>query len=138
MRQELNCVPVSCRESQGCNECRRTVTDIRILQHAGLTADGLRGIRLVFYIGMLANQAGWDIDKLYLIPIELTATLDRYSVGNLDPTLWLRDSRGIPLHHMIAQRREYRTTPEYCDRIHSLREEAVESPWGPSPLLYSV
>ena len=62
-------------------------------------------------MGMLANQAGWDTDKLYLVPIELTATLDRYSGGNLDPTLWLRDSRGTPLHQMIAQQREYRTLP---------------------------
>ena len=44
-----------------CNECIRTVTDIRILQHSGLTADGLRGIRLVIYIGMLANQAELDM-----------------------------------------------------------------------------
>ena len=58
---------------------------------------------------MLANQAEWDMDKLYLIPMELAATLDRYSVGSLDPTQWLRDARGIPLHQMIVQQREYRT-----------------------------
>ena len=66
------------------------------MQHAGLTADGLRGIRLIIDIGMLANQDDWDIDKLYLVPNELTATLDRYIGGNLDPTLWLRDPRSTP------------------------------------------
>ena len=105
------CTSVLSRISGLCNECIRTVTDIKILQHAGLTVDGLRGIRLIIYIGMLANQDGWDINKLYKVPNELTATLDRYIGGNLDPTLWLRDPRSTPLHQMIAQQREYRTIP---------------------------
>ena len=71
MQQEHSYIPVS-RISGLCNDCIRTVTDIRILQHAGLTADGLRGIRLVIYIGVLANQAGWDINKQYMVPIAFT------------------------------------------------------------------
>ena len=102
------CTSVLSRISGLCNECIRTVTDTRILQHAGLTADGLRGIRLVIYIGMLANQADWDLDKLYQIPMELAAALDRYSVGGLDPTQWVQDTRGIPLHQIVLPR-EYRT-----------------------------
>ena len=50
------CASVLSRICGLCNECIRTVTDIRIVQHAGLTADGLRGLRLIIYIGMLANQ----------------------------------------------------------------------------------
>ena len=42
---------------------------------------------------------------------KFTATLDRYIEGNLDPTLWLRDPRGTPLHQMIVQQREYRILP---------------------------
>ena len=103
------CTSVLSRISGLCNNCIRTVTDIRILQHVGLTADGLRGIRLIIYIGMLANQNGLDVDKLYMVPSVLTATLDRYIGGRLDPTLWLRDPRGMPLHQMVAQQREHQT-----------------------------
>ena len=117
------CTSVLSRISGLCNECIRTVTDIRILQHAGLTADGLRGIRLVIYIGMLANQAEWDVDKLYQIPMELAATLDRYCVGGLNPIPWLQNTRGIPLHQMIVLQREYRTIPSnvVIDFIRSMK-----------------
>ena len=102
------CTSVLSRISGLCNDCIRTVTDIRILQHAGLTTDGIRGIRLIIYIGMLANL---DTGKVYMVPNVLTATLDRFIGGSLDPTLWLRDPRGVPLHQMVAQQREHRTIP---------------------------
>ena len=97
-----------------CNECIRTVTDTRILQHAGLTADGLRGIRLVIYIGMLANQPDWDLDKLYLIPMELAATLDRYSVGGLDPIQWVQNTYTFASDDCPAKRVPH-LTQQHCD-----------------------
>ena len=103
------CTSVLSRISGLCNDCIRSVTDIRIVQHAGLTADGLLGVRLIIYIGMLANHESLNVDKLYMIPNVLTATLDRYIGGSLDPTRWLRDPRGMPLHEMVAQHRERRT-----------------------------
>ena len=103
------CTSVLSRISGLCNDCTRSVTDIRIVQHAGLTADGVLGLRIIIYIGMLANHEGLNVDKLYMIPNVLTATLDRYIGGSLDPTLWLRDPMGTPLHQMVAQHREHRT-----------------------------
>ena len=103
------CTSVLSRISGLCNDCIRTVTDIRIVQRAGLTADGLLGLRLIIYVGMLANHEGLNVDKLYMIPNVLTSTLDRYIGGSLDPIRWLRDPRGTPLHQMVAQHREHRT-----------------------------
>ena len=76
----------------------------------------------MIYIGMLANQAEWDLDKLYQIPMELSATLDRYSVGGLDPTQWVQDTRGIPLRQIVLQR-EYRALPSniVIDFIRSMK-----------------
>ena len=85
------CTSVLSRISGLCNDCIRTVTDIRIVQHAGLTADGLLGVRLIIYIGMLVN-----VDKLYMIPNVLTSALDSYIEGSLDPSRWLYDPRYAP------------------------------------------
>ena len=73
----------------------------------------------MIYIGMLANQAEWDVDKLYQIPMELAATLDRYSEGGLDPIQWIQNTRGIPLHQMIV----FRTLPSntVIDFIRSMK-----------------
>ena len=79
------------------------------MQHAGLTADGLLGVRLIIYIGMLANHEGLNVDKLYMIPNVFTSALDRYIGGSLDPSRWLHDPRSTPLHQMVAQHRELRT-----------------------------
>ena len=103
------CTSVLSRISGLCNDCIRLVTDIRTVQHAGLTADGLLGIRLVIYIGMLANHENLNDDQLYLIPNVLSASLDRYIGGSLDPTLWLQNPRSMPLHQMVAQHRVQRT-----------------------------
>ena len=103
------CTSVLSRISGLCNDCIRSVTDIRIVQHAGLTADGRLGVRLIIYIGVLANHESLNGDKWYMIPNVLTATLDRYIVGSLDPTRWLCDPRGMPLQQMVAQHRELRT-----------------------------
>ena len=84
------CTSVLSRISGLCNDCIRMVTDIRTVQHAGLTADGLLGVRLVIYIGMLASHENLNDDQLYLIPNVLSASLDRYIGGSLDPTLWLQ------------------------------------------------
>ena len=103
------CTSVLSRISGLCNDCIRLVTDIRTVQHAGLTADGLLGIRLIIYIGMLANLENLNDDQLYMIPNVLSASLDRYIGGSLDPTLWLRNPRSMPLHQMVAQHRVQRT-----------------------------
>ena len=106
------CTSVLSRISGLCNDCIRSVTDIRIVLHAGLTADGLLGVRLIIYIGVrLIIYIGESLngDKWYMIPNVLTATLDRYIGGSLDPTRWLRDPRGMPLQQMVAQHRELRT-----------------------------
>ena len=103
------CTSVLSRISGLCNDCIRLVTDIRTVQRAGLTADGLLGIRLVIYIGMLANHENLNDDQLYLIPNVLSASLDRYIGGSLDPTLWLQNPRSMPLHQMVAQHRVQRT-----------------------------
>ena len=103
------CTSVLSRISGLCNDCIRLVTDIRTVQHAGLTADGLLGIRLVIYIGMLANHENLNDDQLYLNPNVLSASLDRYIGGSLDPTLWLQNPRSMPLHQMVAQHRVQRT-----------------------------
>ena len=89
------CTSVLSRISGLCNDCIRLVTDIRTVQHAGLTADGLLGVRLVIYIGMLANHENLNEDQLYLIPNVLSASLDRYIGGSLDPTLWLQNPRSM-------------------------------------------
>ena len=103
------CTSVLSRISGLCNDCIRLVTDIRTVQHAGLTADGLLGVRLVIYIGMLANHENLDDDQLYLIPNVLSASLERYIEGSLDPTLWLQNPRSMPLHQLVAQHRVQRT-----------------------------
>ena len=54
------CTSVLSRISGLCNDCIRLVTNIRTVQHAGLTVDGLLGVRLVIYIGMLANHLYWN------------------------------------------------------------------------------
>ena len=97
------CTSVLPRISGLCNDCIRLVTDIRTVQHADLTADGLLGIRLIIYIGMLANHENLNI------PNVLSAPLDSYIGGSLDPTLWLRNPRSMPLHQMAAQHRVQRT-----------------------------
>ena len=53
MRYERRCAPACCR---GSPDSAMT----RIVQHVGLTSDGLRGMRLIIYIGMLADLGGWD------------------------------------------------------------------------------
>ena len=103
------CTSVLSRISGLCNDCIRMVTDIRTVQHAGLTADGLLGVRLVIYIGMLASHENLNDDQLYLIPNVLSASLDRYTGGSLDPTLWLQSPRSMPLHQLAAQHRVQRT-----------------------------
>ena len=103
------CTSVLSRISGLCNDCIRLVTDIRTVQHAGLTADGLLGIRLVIYIGMLANHENLNDDQLYMIPQVLSASLDRYIGGSLDLTLWLQNPRSKPLHQLAAQHRVQRT-----------------------------
>ena len=103
------CTSVLSRISGLCNDCIRMVTDIRTVQHADLSADGLLGIRLIIYIGMLANHENLNNDQLYLIPNVLSASLDSYNGGSLDPTLWLRNPRSMPLHQMAAQHRVQRT-----------------------------
>ena len=103
------CTSVLSRISRLCNDCIRMVTDIRTVQHADLSADGLLGIRLIIYIGMLANHENLNNDQLYLIPNVLSASLDSYNGGRLDPTLWLRNPRSMPLHQMAAQHRVQRT-----------------------------
>ena len=103
------CTSVLSRISGLCNDCIRLVTDIRTVQHAGLTADGLLGIRLIIYIGMLANHENLNDDQLYMIPNVLSASLDRYIGGSLDPILWLRNPRSMPLHQLVAQHRGQRT-----------------------------
>ena len=117
-----------------CNECIRTVTDTRILQHAGLTADGLRGMRLMIYIGMLADRAEWDVDQRYQIPMELAATLDRYSIGDKDPTQWLKNAKATPLHQMIVQQREYCTLPSNILTYLLTCFSACPGPALPTPL----
>ena len=102
------CTSVLSRISGLCNDCIRLVTDIRTVQRAGLTADGLLGVRLVIYIGMLANHENLDDDQLYLIPNVLSASLERYIGGSLDPTLWLQNPRNMPLHQLVAQHRVQR------------------------------
>ena len=103
------CTSVLSRISGLCNDCSRLVTDIRTVQHAGLPADGLLGVRLVIYIGMLASHENLNDDQLYLIPNVLSASLDRYIGGSLDPTLWLQNPRSMPLHQLVAQHRVQRT-----------------------------
>ena len=103
------CTSVLSRISGLCNDCIRLITDIRTVQHAGLTADGLLGIRLIVYIGMLANHENLNDDQLYMIPNVLSASLDNYIGGSLDPTLWLRNPRSMPLHQIAAQHRVQRT-----------------------------
>ena len=39
----------------------------------------------------------------------LSASLDRYIGGSLDPTLWLQNPRNMPLHQLVAQHRVQRT-----------------------------
>ena len=39
----------------------------------------------------------------------LSASLDRYIGGSLDPTLWLQNPRSMPLHQLVAQHRVQRT-----------------------------
>ena len=106
-RTEL-CTSVLSRISGLCNDCIRLVTNIRIVQHAGLTADGLLGVRLVIYIGMLANHENLDDNLLYLIPKVLSASLERNTGGSLDPTSWLQNPRNMPLHQLVAQHRVQR------------------------------
>ena len=103
------CTSVLSRILGLCNDCIRMVTDIRTVQHAELTADGLLGVRLVIYIGMLASYENLNDDQLYLIPNVLSASLDRYIGGSLDPTLWLQSPRSMPLHQLVAQHRVQRT-----------------------------
>ena len=103
------CTSVLSRISGLCNDCIRMVTGIRTVQRAGLTADGLLGVRLVIYIGMLASHENLKDDQLYLIPNVLSASLDRYIGGSLDPTLWLQSPRSMPLHQLVAQHRVRRT-----------------------------
>ena len=68
--------------------------------------NNLRGMKLIVYIGMLANRDGWDVGKLYQIPAELAATVDRYQADALDAGHWIQD-RGIePLRPMIIQQRD--------------------------------
>ena len=105
------CTSVLSRISGLCNDCIRIITDTRIVQHTGLTPDGLRGMRLIIYIGMLADRGGWDLNKTYQIPAELAATADMYQTHGLDPGLWVLDKKGIPLHPMIIQQREACTVP---------------------------
>ena len=51
------CLGLLSRVSGLCNKCIRTVTDTGVAQHSGLTPDGLNGMRLVIYIGMLVAQS---------------------------------------------------------------------------------
>ena len=71
------------------------------MQHAGLTSDGLRGMRLLVYIGMLADRVEWDSGKLYQIPVELAATVDRYQANALDARQWIQGTGTEPLRPMI-------------------------------------
>ena len=58
---------------------------------------------------MLASHENLNDDQLYLIPNVLSASLDRYIGGSLDPTLWLQNPRSMPLHQLVAQHRVQRT-----------------------------
>ena len=76
-----------------------------------LTPDGLRGMRLIVYIGMLADRGEWDPGKLYQIPAELAATVDRYQTNALDARQWIQNRGTEPLRPMIILQGENRTIP---------------------------
>ena len=79
VRQEPNYAPVSCQEFLG----------YAMIASDWSPTSELFSMRLVIYIGMLANHKNLNDNQLYLIPNVLSALLDRYIEGSLDPTLWL-------------------------------------------------
>ena len=72
----------------------------RVLDLGGKAHPG--SARGAIYIGMLASHENLNDDQLYLIPNVLSASLDRYIGGSLDPTLWLQSPRSMPLHQLVA------------------------------------
>ena len=55
------------------------------VQHSGLTPDRLNGMRLVIFLGMLADQNNWDLKRSYLVPAELAATVQLYQTTGISP-----------------------------------------------------
>ena len=95
VRRAPNYAPVSCREFLG-------YAMIALDWSPTSEMFSMRDLRLVIYIGMLANHKN-------LISNVLSASLERYIGGSLDPTLWLQNPRNMPLHQLVAQHRVQRT-----------------------------
>ena len=103
------CSSVLSRVSGLCNDCIRTVTDTRVFQHTQLTTEGLDGMRLVIYEGMLADRNNWEQQRSYQVPIELAAVAERYQTIGINPQQWLRSGEKELVHPMIVQQRRRHT-----------------------------
>ena len=109
------------------------------MQRAGLTPDGLRGMRLIVYIGMLADRSEGDPGRIHQIPAELAATVDMYQTNAFDAGQWIHNKETEPLHPMIILQRENCTdTEQYGDRIYTDYESASLPVWQPATRLFTV
>ena len=105
----------------------------KLTEHAGLTPEGLNGMRLVICVGMLAAQSAWELRRMYQVPAELAATVECCQTTGMSPGQWVRNGGSELIHPMIAQQRmKVYLVWRSCYGVHQDYEEAPQPSGEPA------